>query len=106
MRGSEDGTASTVAHVVGEGELSGARGGSRPSGGDPAALQVRELGDGSSVQLGACEEQLGAGKFVPLLDAVAAVPRSNADIGDFDDTEFHGWHAPREGASSRAAERQ
>ncbi len=106
MRSSEDRTACSDALVIGEGEYGGAFVGGSPSSGDPAAFLVRELSDGSSVQLGAGEEQLGANTFVLLLDAVAAMARNNADIRDFEHAEFHGWHAPRSDESRRTAEHQ
>ncbi len=106
MRSSEDRTACPDALVIGEGEYGGAFVGGSPSSGDPATFLVRELSDGSSVQQRAGEQQLGANKFVLLLDAPSAMARSNADIRDFEDAEIRGWHAPRDDESRRAAERQ
>ncbi len=90
MRGSRDRTACSEALVIGEGEHGGAVGRGSPSCSDPATFLVHELSDGVSVQHRADEEQLGAGTFVLLLDAVAMKVRSNADIRDFEDAEVHG----------------
>jgi hypothetical protein len=106
MRSSEDGAACPSALVIGEGENGRAFVRDSPRCGDSAAFLVRELSDGSGVQLGADEKQLSANTFVMLLDAISAMPRDDADIRDFEDAEFHGWHASRVDESRLAAERQ